>query len=87
MSLLGIIQIPFERYFQKQRECLLRTLCSILIFLFLHVNGVTFTKPKVILNLNFEIDNTLLLLEDVGLYIGVFLHQLINLAAIVFYAI
>lgn len=27
-------------------------------FLFLHVNGVTFTKPEVIWNLNFEIDNT-----------------------------
>lgn len=77
MSLLVNIQIPFDRYFQKQGEGLLRTLCSILIFHFLHVNGVTFTKPKVIRNLNFEIDNTLLLLEDVELYIGVYSHRLV----------
>lgn len=57
MSLLGIIQIPFDRYFQKQREGLLRTLCSILIFLFSLVNAVTFTKPIVIYCLNFEINN------------------------------
>lgn len=79
MSLLGIIQIPFDGYLQKQGEGLLRPLSSMLIFLFfLRVYAVTFTKPKVIWNLNFEIDNTLLLLEDVGLYIGVYSHQLIR---------